>query len=66
MGHERILLPLYSESKAKERSAQSGRTTLTVKILYAPQEARDGVLKSGMSRRAGASCDKLAEILENS
>jgi uncharacterized protein YndB with AHSA1/START domain len=42
---------------------RGGRTTLAVKILYASQEARDGVLKSGMARGVGASYDKLEEIL---
>jgi uncharacterized protein YndB with AHSA1/START domain len=43
---------------------RGGRTTLTVKIIYGTQEARDGVLKSGMARGVGASYDKLAEIVE--
>lgn len=39
------------------------RTTLKSTILYESQEIRDAVLKSGMARGAGASYDKLAELL---
>ena len=42
---------------------QGGRTTLTCTILYISQEARDGVLKSGMERGVAASYDRLAELL---
>ncbi len=42
---------------------QSGRTTLTSTILYASEEARDGVLKSGMERGVAASYDRLEQIL---
>jgi uncharacterized protein YndB with AHSA1/START domain len=42
---------------------QGGRTTLTTTILYASQEARNAVLKSGMERGVAASYDRLAELL---
>jgi uncharacterized protein YndB with AHSA1/START domain len=42
---------------------QGGKTTLTSTMLYASQEARDGVLKSGMEDGVGASYDRLAEVL---
>jgi uncharacterized protein YndB with AHSA1/START domain len=42
---------------------QGGKTTLTQTILYVSQEARDGVLKSGMERGVVASYDRLAELL---
>lgn len=44
-------------------SEEAGRTTLTSTILYESEEIRDAVLKSGMARGAGASYDKLAEVL---
>ena len=40
-----------------------GRTTLTGTILYASQEIRDAVIKSGMEHGAAESYDKLAEYL---
>ena len=40
-----------------------GRTTMTVMILYASQEARDGILKSNMEHGVAASYDRLAEVL---
>lgn len=42
---------------------QEGRTTLTSTILYVSQEARDGVLKSGMESGIVASYDRLEELL---
>jgi uncharacterized protein YndB with AHSA1/START domain len=42
---------------------QGGKTTLTSTILYVSQEARDGVLKSGMESGVAASYDRLAELL---
>jgi uncharacterized protein YndB with AHSA1/START domain len=42
---------------------QGGITTFTCTILYISQEARDGVLKSGMEQGVAASYDHLAEIL---
>jgi uncharacterized protein YndB with AHSA1/START domain len=44
---------------------QGGRTTMTSTMLYVSQEARDGVLKSGMESGVAASYDRLAELLEN-
>jgi uncharacterized protein YndB with AHSA1/START domain len=44
---------------------QNGRTTLTITILYASREARDGVLKSPMEGGVSKSYNKLAEILES-
>jgi uncharacterized protein YndB with AHSA1/START domain len=42
---------------------QNGRTTMTLTILYASQEARDGVLKSPMESGIAASYNNLAELL---
>ncbi len=42
---------------------QSGKTTLTVTILYESREARDAVLKSPMESGVAASYDRLAEML---
>lgn len=42
---------------------QSGKTTLTVTVLFPSKEVRDAVLKSGMANGAGESFDKLAEYL---
>ncbi len=42
---------------------KDGRTTLTQTLVYESQEARDGVLKSGMESGVEASYDRLEEIL---
>src|SRR5713226_6841423 len=42
---------------------QAGRTTVTQTVLYESQEARDGILKSGMEKGVAASYDRLAELL---
>jgi uncharacterized protein YndB with AHSA1/START domain len=42
---------------------KSGKTTLTATILYASQEVRDAVVKSGMEHGAAESYDRLAELL---
>jgi uncharacterized protein YndB with AHSA1/START domain len=42
---------------------QGGKTTLTLTVLYASREARDGVLKSGMERGVAMSYDRLATLL---
>ena len=42
---------------------QGGQTTLTAAVLYASQEVRDAVIKSGMEHGAAESYDRLAEIL---
>ncbi len=42
---------------------QGGKTTLTTTMLYASQEIRDAVFKSGMARGVGDTYDKLAEFL---
>jgi len=44
---------------------QGGKTTLTLTVLYASREARDGVLKSGMERGVAMSYDRLADLLES-
>ena len=44
---------------------QDGKTTLTLTILYASREARDGVLKSPMERGLAMSYNNLADLLEN-
>lgn len=43
---------------------QRGRTTMTSTMRYVSQEARDGVLKSGMESGVAASYDRLADLLE--
>lgn len=42
---------------------EGGRTTLTATVLYASQEVRDAVIKSGMEHGAAESYDRLAELL---
>ena len=42
---------------------QAGKTTVTQTMLYQSQEARDGILKSGMETGVAASYDRLAELL---
>jgi uncharacterized protein YndB with AHSA1/START domain len=42
---------------------QSGRTTLTITVLYPNQQARDATIASGMERGVTASHDRLAELL---
>jgi len=42
---------------------EAGRTTLSATIRYESTEIRDAVLKSNMAKGAGASYDKLAEVL---
>ena len=41
----------------------AGKTTATQTVLYESQEARDGILKSGMEQGVAASYDRLAELL---
>src|SRR6185295_13245583 len=43
-----------------------GKTTLTTTVLYASQEIRDAVLKSGMETGVARSYDRLEEILASS
>ena len=43
---------------------QGGKTTFTASVLYASREVRDTVIKSGMERGAGASYDRLEELLQ--
>ena len=42
---------------------QGGKTAATTKVRYESREARDGVLKTPMTRGIGASYDRLAELL---
>lgn len=42
---------------------QAGRTTLTMTMLFASQEARDGALESGMADGVATSYDRLEDIL---
>ena len=42
---------------------KDGRTTMTTTVKYESKEARDGVLKSGMSGGVGASYDTLDGVL---
>jgi uncharacterized protein YndB with AHSA1/START domain len=41
----------------------SGKTTMTATICYISQEARDGVLKSGMERGLAPSYDRLEDLV---
>jgi uncharacterized protein YndB with AHSA1/START domain len=42
---------------------KGGRTTLTTTMRYVSQEARDGVLKSGMESGVAVSYDRLEQLL---
>ncbi len=42
---------------------EGGKTTLTSTVRYSSKDARDAALKSGMLRGAGASYDRLEELL---
>ena len=42
---------------------EGDKTTLTATVLYASQEVRDAVIKSGMEHGAAESYDRLAEML---
>lgn len=42
---------------------RAGRTTVTMTVRYESQEARDGVLKSGMETGVKAGYERLAEVL---
>jgi uncharacterized protein YndB with AHSA1/START domain len=42
---------------------RSGKTTLTMSVVYESKEVRDGVLKSGMETGVAASYDRLAQEL---
>ena len=42
---------------------RSGKATVTQTVLYQSQEARDGILKSGMEKGVAASYDRLAGLL---
>jgi Activator of Hsp90 ATPase homolog 1-like protein len=42
---------------------QSGKTTLTLTVLYESREARDGVLKTPMNKGVAMSFDRLEELL---
>jgi uncharacterized protein YndB with AHSA1/START domain len=44
-------------------SEQSGKTTLTLTVLYESKEMRDAMLKTGMERGVTASYDHLAALL---
>jgi len=41
----------------------AGKTTMTQKVLYSSQAARDAALKTGMEHGAATSYDRLAEML---
>jgi uncharacterized protein YndB with AHSA1/START domain len=43
----------------------SGKSTLTVTVLYDSKEVRDAVLQSGMEHGAAESYDRLAELLSS-
>lgn len=47
-----------------EFSEGSGKTTMTVTVVYESPEARDGVLKSGMESGVNASYDRLEDLLQ--
>ncbi len=42
---------------------RDGRTTLTLTVVYASEEARNGALKTGMAEGMGASYDRLDGVL---
>ena len=42
---------------------KGGKTTLTLTVLYASKEARDGVIRSPMASGVSESYDKLADLL---
>jgi uncharacterized protein YndB with AHSA1/START domain len=42
---------------------EGGRTTLVNTLLFSSQEVRDILVKSGMTRGAGETYDRLAELL---
>ncbi len=42
---------------------QGGKTILTLTVLYASREVRDGVIKSGMEKGVAMSYDRLADLL---
>jgi len=42
---------------------KSGKTFLTLTVLYESKDARDAVMKSGMEQGVAASYDRLEEIL---
>ena len=42
---------------------ENGRTRLTATVLYPSLEVRDMVVKSGMSRGAGISYDRLEDLV---
>jgi uncharacterized protein YndB with AHSA1/START domain len=43
----------------------SGKTTLTLTVVYESKEARDAVLRTPMTEGVGAGYDNLAELLES-
>ena len=47
----------------QDLAEQGGKTTLTITMRYESQEARDGILKSGMADGMAAGYDRLAEVL---
>jgi uncharacterized protein YndB with AHSA1/START domain len=49
-----------------ELAEESGRTMLTLTVLYESKEARDAVLKTPMSQGVGMSYDRLEEVLASS
>jgi uncharacterized protein YndB with AHSA1/START domain len=49
-----------------ELAEESGRTMLTLTVLYESKEARDAVLKTPMSQGVGMSYDRLEEVLTSS
>jgi uncharacterized protein YndB with AHSA1/START domain len=44
-------------------SEEEGRTTVTLTMLFASSEARDGALSSGMEQGMAAGFDRLDELL---
>ena len=58
-----MLRVAWSSTPALVLVEQDGKTTATTTVLYASQEIRDAVLKSGMERGVAESYDELAELL---
>jgi len=62
---ERFDQPWYpgEAQVSPELTEQGGKTTLKATVRYESREARDGVLKTGMTRGISESYDRLAELL---
>ena len=65
--HTEIFDDLPGESRVTTLLVEhNGKTTLTATIVYASNEVRDAVLRTGMEHGAAESYDRLAALLEAS